>query len=92
MDAVGGHHVKRSKSASGRLRLYVFSHMWKIDPKGKSIHKNKHGNVHTYAEHVCNSGTTLWNSGEEGREKGNDSVFTISQYVTCVQVGAKDVY
>jgi hypothetical protein len=22
-----------------------------------------------YVEHVCNSGTTLWNSGEEGKEK-----------------------
>jgi hypothetical protein len=42
MDAVGGHHVKRSKPGSERQRPCVFSHMWKIDPEDKHIYKNKH--------------------------------------------------
>jgi hypothetical protein len=44
--------------------------MWSIDPKDKHIHKNKYDhNTHLYIEHVCNSGTTIWHSGEEGKEK-----------------------
>jgi hypothetical protein len=41
-----------------------------IDPKDKHIHKKKHDQIQTYVEHVCKSGTTLWNSGKEGMEKG----------------------
>jgi hypothetical protein len=26
-------------------------------------------NTNSYVEHICNSGTTLWNSGKEGKEK-----------------------
>jgi hypothetical protein len=42
--------------------------MWKIDPKINVYTKTS---VITYAdvEHVCNSGSSLWNSGEEGKEK-----------------------
>jgi hypothetical protein len=43
--------------------------MWKTDPKDKHIHKNKHGLIQKYVEHGCNSGTTLWNFGKEGKEK-----------------------
>jgi hypothetical protein len=43
--------------------------MWKTDPKDKHIHKNKHNHTNSYVEHVCNSGTTLWNSGKEGKQK-----------------------
>jgi hypothetical protein len=41
MDAIGGHKL-RSKPDSERQRPHVFSHMGKINPKDKQIHKNKH--------------------------------------------------
>jgi hypothetical protein len=38
--------------------------------KDKHVHKKQ---VRSYTnsdvEHICNSGTTLWNSGKEGKEK-----------------------
>jgi hypothetical protein len=37
--------------------------------KDKHIHKNKHNNLQTDVEHVCDSGTTLCNSGKEGKER-----------------------
>jgi hypothetical protein len=33
------------------------------------IHKNKHDHKNSVVEHVCNSGTTLWNLGKKGKEK-----------------------
>jgi hypothetical protein len=48
---------------------HMFSHIWKIDPKDKHIHKNMHDYTQTYVNHICNSGTTLWNLGEQGKEK-----------------------
>jgi hypothetical protein len=59
MDAIGGHHVKWSKPGSENQRPHVFSHMWKIDPKDKQIHKNKHDNIQTHKEYICSSGSTL---------------------------------
>jgi hypothetical protein len=38
-----------------------------------------------YREHACNSGTALWNLGEEGKEKRMIE-WTISKYATFVQV------
>jgi hypothetical protein len=38
---IGGHNVKLSNSGSGKQRLHVFSHMWKIEPKDKCIHKTQ---------------------------------------------------
>jgi hypothetical protein len=35
--------------------------------KGKHIYKNKHDHIQTNVEHVCNSGTTLQNTGKEGK-------------------------
>jgi hypothetical protein len=46
-----------------------FSHRWKIDPKNKHIHKNKYYHIQTHVEHVCNSGTTVWNSGRRKRKR-----------------------
>jgi hypothetical protein len=45
--------------------------MWKIGSKDKCIHKNIHDQIYTnlYVEHVCNGGTTLWDLGQEGKEK-----------------------
>jgi hypothetical protein len=43
--------------------------MWKIDPKDKHTQKQALSYTNLYAEHVCNSGTTLRNSGEEEEEK-----------------------
>jgi DNA transposition AAA+ family ATPase len=51
-----------------KTKATSYSHMGKIDPKDKYIHKNKHDHIQTY--NVCNSGTTLWNLREEGKEKG----------------------
>jgi hypothetical protein len=68
MDAIRGHHVKRNKPGSETQRLRVFSHTWKIDPK-INIYKNKHDHIQTHVEHVCNSGTDLWNLGKDGKEK-----------------------
>jgi hypothetical protein len=34
-------HVQKNRS-------HVFSHMWKIDPKDKHIHKNKHDHIQTH--------------------------------------------
>jgi hypothetical protein len=66
--------VLREVSQTQKWKGYMFSlkgifHMWKIDPKDKHIHKNKHEHIQTHVEHVCNSETTLWNSGKEGKEK-----------------------
>jgi hypothetical protein len=33
MDAIGGHHVKRSKPGSETQKLHVASDMWKTDTK-----------------------------------------------------------
>jgi hypothetical protein len=42
--------------------------------KDKHIHKNKHDHINSDVEHVCNSGTTLWNLGKEGKEKSNSNI------------------
>jgi hypothetical protein len=70
MDAIGGHQVKRDKSGSKTQKTPVFSHTWKIDPK-INIHKNKYDLMQTQRWNlfVCNSGTTLWKSEKEGKEK-----------------------
>jgi hypothetical protein len=41
--------------------------MWKIDPKDRYTKQTWYTKL--YVEHVCNSETILWNSGEEGKEK-----------------------
>jgi hypothetical protein len=44
--------------------------MWKIDPKHKHMHKKQaRSYTNSYAVHVYNSETTLWNLGKEGKEK-----------------------
>jgi hypothetical protein len=43
--------------------------MWKIDPKINTYKKQALSYTNSYIEHVCNSGTTLWNLGKEGKEK-----------------------
>jgi hypothetical protein len=47
MDTTGGHNVKWSKPGSETQRPHVFSNIWKIDPKDKHIHKNKHDHTQT---------------------------------------------
>jgi hypothetical protein len=41
----GDHHVKQGKPGSERPQ--AFSHMCKINPKGKRLHKYKHDHTHT---------------------------------------------
>jgi hypothetical protein len=43
--------------------------MWKIDPKIKTYTKTKHDHTSSGIEHVCNSGTTLQNSGKRERKR-----------------------
>jgi 16S rRNA A1518/A1519 N6-dimethyltransferase RsmA/KsgA/DIM1 with predicted DNA glycosylase/AP lyase activity len=73
MDATGGHHVKRIKPGSERPRPHVFSHMWKIDPKEKHIHKT---NIIMY-KLICRTWLQYWNYsmelGRGGKGKENDS-------------------
>jgi hypothetical protein len=61
MEGTGEHYVKRCKADSERQRLYVFSHMWGIDPN-----TNTNLTIYTYTEHVSNSGTVI---GDEGRRE-----------------------
>jgi hypothetical protein len=35
-------------SQAQKDKVHVFSHMWKIDPKDKRIHKNKHDHIRTH--------------------------------------------
>jgi hypothetical protein len=63
----------------------MFSHMCKIDPKDKHIHKNKHDHVQTYVEHVCNRRTALWNLEEIEKGKENERVSKILKYITSMK-------
>jgi hypothetical protein len=42
-----------------KTKVTFFSHTWKMNPKDKHIHKDKHDLTQTYVEYVCNSRTTL---------------------------------
>jgi hypothetical protein len=42
--------------------------MWKIDLK-TNISTKTSVIINSEIEHVCNSGTTIWNSGKERKEK-----------------------
>jgi hypothetical protein len=45
---------------------------------GENRPKDKHiSYTNSYVEHVCNSETTLWNSGKEGKGKENDRASVI---------------
>jgi hypothetical protein len=48
MNETEGYHVKQSKPTSERQRSHIFSHMWKMDPKDKCIHKYKHDQICIY--------------------------------------------
>jgi hypothetical protein len=77
----------RRNLKSNNKSQHVFSHMWKIDPKDKYIRKIKHDHIQRYnVEPVSNSGTTLWNSGKEKKEKG------ILERHICEGRGYKDIY
>jgi hypothetical protein len=43
--------------------------MWKIDPKINIYTKTSMTIYNSDVEHVCDSGTTLWNLGKGGKEK-----------------------
>jgi hypothetical protein len=43
--------------------------MWTKDPKDKHTLKKRHDHIKTHVEHVCNSGTTLWNLGKKARKR-----------------------
>jgi hypothetical protein len=60
--------------------------------KDKHIHKNKHDHIQTHAKHVCNSATTLWNSGKERKEKRMLELSVISHTIRGEGKGYKDVH
>jgi hypothetical protein len=43
--------------------------MWKTDPKINIYTKQARSYSNSDEEHGCDSGTTLWNSGKEEKEK-----------------------
>jgi hypothetical protein len=45
MDGGEDNNIKQSKPGSERQRLHAFSHMWKINPEDKHIHKYKHNHI-----------------------------------------------
>jgi hypothetical protein len=67
MDAV--EDIKLSEvSQDQQHKPHVFSPTWKIDPK-INIPTKTGSHTNSVVEHVCNSVTTLWNSGKERKEK-----------------------
>jgi hypothetical protein len=48
--------------------MHVFPHIGKTDPK-VNIYTKTRLYTNSNVEHVCNSGTTPWNFGKEGKEK-----------------------
>jgi hypothetical protein len=60
--------------------------MWKIDPKARCIHKNKHDHTRIYVENIFVVVEQLYGTwrGEKGKE--NDRESTISRYIPSVQV------
>jgi hypothetical protein len=71
------------KSGSERQGLHVSSHMWKRDSKDKHTQKQAWSYTNLYVEHICNSGTTLWNSGEGARKREQQSVSSIKIHCIC---------
>jgi hypothetical protein len=68
---------------------HVFSHTWKMDPKINTYTKQAQSYTNPDVERVCNSGTALWNSGKEGREK---RVSVKLHNIRCEGRRYKDVY
>jgi hypothetical protein len=54
------------------------------------MNKWKKSYTHLYVEHVYNSSATLWNSGEEGREKRR-RVNHIEMHYICAGRGHNDL-
>jgi hypothetical protein len=67
MDVIGGHHHKYSTPGSERQRPHVFSHTWKIDPKDKHTHRNKHGHIETHMQNMFVTVELLY--GTRGRRE-----------------------
>jgi hypothetical protein len=60
--------------------------------KDTHIHKNKHDHINSAVDHVYNSVTTLWNSGEREKGKENDTATVILHTTRCEGRGYKNVY
>jgi hypothetical protein len=57
-------------SQAHKHKGHIFSHTWNIDLKDKHINTKTSMIIYKLnVEHVCNSGTSLWDSGKEGKEK-----------------------
>jgi hypothetical protein len=65
MEAIGAHHGARSRNTKA---AYFLSYV-EDRSKDKHIQKQALSYTNSHVKHVCNSGTILWNSGREGKEK-----------------------
>jgi hypothetical protein len=49
--------------------------------------KQARSHINSYVEHVCNSGTALWNSGKEGKEKKKINITSVKveNTILCIE-------
>jgi hypothetical protein len=59
---------------------------WKIDPKDKHIHKNKHDYTQIYKQNVFVTVELLYDMLGRRERKKNDRVSTKLKYITSVNV------
>jgi hypothetical protein len=71
MDTIGDIMLSEVRHAQ-KDRGHVFSHMWKIHPKDKQIHKNKHDHIQTPMYNLLVIVEHSMELRERGKEKGND--------------------
>jgi hypothetical protein len=84
--------IMLTKPGSETQKPYVFSHMWKIDPKINIYTKTSI----TIYKLTCRTCLKQWNCSmelrERGKGKGNDKALVISQSIRCEGRGYKDTY
>jgi hypothetical protein len=83
MDGIGGHHLSEVSQVQKTQRPYVFSHMWKIDPKDKHSQENKHDHIHIYNRTCCQCWSYAMEVGRRGKGKGNNRASIILNTHLC---------
>jgi hypothetical protein len=92
-----GGKIPFSTNDAGTINWTSIYKKWNLNPyliPSKKINsKMNHRSINTnlYVEHVCNSGTTLWNLGEEGKEKRMTQHQYGNTYI-CAGRGSNDMY
>jgi hypothetical protein len=67
MDAFEGHYVKLARVR--KTKAACFLSYWKIDPKDKHVHRNKHDDIYIYMKNMFVIVELLCGTQEEGKEK-----------------------